>query len=59
MVHSWRHLVVNAPAEPRGRYICHSAGATQNQPGGTPRYLLGGLQAVKAAQLPTRGTDHS
>ena len=59
MVRLPRHLVANAPAEPRGRYICHSAGMTQNQLGGTPQYLLGGLQAAQAAQLPTRGTSHS
>ena len=58
MVHLLRHLVANAPAEPRGRYIHCSAGTTQNQPGGTPRYLLGGLQAAQVTQLPTRRTSH-
>ena len=36
-----------------GRYICLWV-----QLGGTPRYLLGGLQAVQVTQLPTRRTGH-
>ena len=45
MSHLLRSPAVYAPAEPRGRHTCHSAGPAGDQQGGTPQYLLRGLQA--------------
>ena len=45
MSHLLRSPVAYALAEPRGS-TCHSAGPARDQQGGTPQYLLRGLQAA-------------
>ena len=53
MSHLPRSLVAYAPAEPRGRHNCHSAGLARDQQGGTPQYLNIYLEVYKLHRLPS------